>query len=125
MKLLQVGPKGAERPAMLDADGVLRDLSAHVAAIDGHTLSEVMLSRLAALDPVSFPRVTGNPRIGACVSGVGKFVCIGLNYVDHARETGKTPPPEPIVFMKATSAISGPNDPIEAPRGHTRLDWEV
>ncbi|QFZ83415.1 2-hydroxyhepta-2,4-diene-1,7-dioate isomerase [Variovorax paradoxus] len=125
MKLLRYGPVGQEKPAMLDADGRLRDLSAHVNDIAHEVLLPAGLARIAALDPQSLPRVEGTPRIGACVAGSGKFICIGLNYSDHAAETGATVPPEPIVFLKATSAIGGPNDALEIPRGSSKTDWEV
>ena len=125
MKLLRFGPIGQERPGLLDAAGAIRDLSGIVTDIDGGTIAPESLARLRALDPASLPRVEGNPRLGACVARPGKFVCIGLNYADHAAETGAAIPDEPIVFMKATSALSGPNDPILKPRGSTKLDWEV
>ncbi|SAK90071.1 5-carboxymethyl-2-hydroxymuconate delta-isomerase [Caballeronia calidae] len=125
MKLLRYGPPGDEKPGLLDADGILRDLSGHVADIAGDVLLPDSLARLKALDPKSLPRVEGHPRLGACVSGTGKFICIGLNYSDHAAETGATVPPEPIIFMKATSAIVGPNDTIEIPRDSLKTDWEV
>ena len=110
---------------MLDAEGRLRDLSAHVRDIAHDVLLPSGLARIAALDPRTLPLVEGAPRIGACVAGTGKFICIGLNYSDHAAETGATVPPEPIVFLKATSAIGGPHDPLEIPRGATKTDWEV
>ena len=125
MKLLRYGPVGQEKPALLDAEGRLRDLSAHVNDIAHEVLLPSGLARLAALDPQTLPLVEGTPRIGACVAGSGKFICIGLNYSDHAAETGATVPPEPIVFLKATSAIGGPNDALEIPRGSTKTDWEV
>ncbi|MCY1212324.1 Ureidoglycolate lyase [compost metagenome] len=125
MKLLRYGAVGQEKPAMLDAEGRLRDLSMHVNDIAHEVLLPAGLARLAALDPQSLPLVEGAPRIGACVAGSGKFICIGLNYSDHAAETGATVPPEPIVFLKATSAIGGPNDALEIPRGSTKTDWEV
>ncbi|MFD1628066.1 fumarylacetoacetate hydrolase family protein [Azospirillum griseum] len=125
MKLLRYGPAGQEKPGLLDADGRIRDLSAHVTDIAGATLSPDGLNALRALDPASLPLVEGNPRLGPCVTGTGKFICIGLNYSDHAAETGATVPPEPIIFMKATSAITGPNDVIEIPRGSLKTDWEV
>jgi 5-carboxymethyl-2-hydroxymuconate isomerase len=125
MKLVRYGPKGSEKPGVMDADGALRDLSAHIGDVDGAALSPVSLASLAALDHASLPLVEGDPRLGACVGGVGKFICIGLNYSDHAAETGAAVPPEPVVFMKATSAINGPNDAIIKPRGSTKLDWEV
>lgn len=125
MKLVRYGSKYNEKPGLIDADGNLRDLSGHVADIDGVALSSASLEKLAAIDPVSLPLVEGGHRFGACVGKVGKFICIGLNYSDHAAETGTTVPPEPVVFMKATSAINGPDDPIIKPRGSTKLDWEV
>src|SRR5262249_45601093 len=123
--LLRYGPPGQEKPGLLDADGHLRDLSDHVADIAGDVLLPGSLTRLKALDPASLPRVEGNPRLGACVGGTRKFICIGLNYSDHAAETGATVPPEPIIFMKATSAIVGPNDTVEIPRDSLKTDWEV
>ncbi|MBT9246215.1 fumarylacetoacetate hydrolase family protein (plasmid) [Gemmobacter fulvus] len=125
MKLLRYGPAGAERPGLLDADGILRDLSGVVPDIGGDTLSDAGLARLRELDPAQLPAVPGQPRIGPCVAGVGKFICIGLNYADHAAETGKSVPPEPVIFLKATSAICGPNDPMEIPQGAVKADWEV
>ena len=124
MKLLRHGALGSEKPALLDADGVVRDLSDIVDDIAGAALSPQSLKRLAALDPSSLP-ILADDRIGACVGNVGKFICVGLNYADHAKETGKAPPEEPILFMKATTAISGPNDPVEIPRGSKKADWEV
>lgn len=125
MKLLRYGPRGAEKPGLLAADGRIRDLSAVVADITGETLSPDSLARLAALDPDSLPVVADQPRIGPCVGRVGKFLCIGLNYSDHARESGLAVPAEPILFAKATSAITGPYDPLELPRGSIKTDWEV
>ena len=125
MKLLRYGPAGREKPGLLDEDGNVRDLSGHVADIAGDVLLPGSLARLKALDAASQPRVEGNPRLGACVGGTRKFICIGLNYSDHAAETGAQIPPEPIVFMKATSAIVGPNDTIEIPRNALKTDWEV
>ena len=125
MKLVRHGPAGAERPGLVDAQGRIRDLSAHVDDIAGKTLSDEGLARIAALDPASLPLVDEGTRIGPCVGQVGKFVCIGLNYSDHAAESGLDVPPEPIVFMKATSAICGPDDGIELPRGSVATDWEV
>ncbi|GJH32360.1 fumarylacetoacetate hydrolase family protein [Paraburkholderia azotifigens] len=125
MKLLRYGPPGQEKPGLLDRDGNLRDLSAHVADISGDVLLPAGLARVKALDATSLPRVEGNPRLGSCVGGTRKFICIGLNYSDHAAETGAAIPPEPIVFMKATSAITGPNDAIEIPRNALKTDWEV
>ncbi len=125
MKLLRYGPPGQEKPGMLDAEGRIRDLSAHVDDIAGAALLPDGLDRLRAIDPATLPLVEGNPRLGPCVGRVGKMVCIGLNFSDHAAETGMAVPPEPIIFMKATSAIVGPNDPIELPRGSEKTDWEV
>ncbi|AZV18761.1 MAG: FAA hydrolase family protein [Mesorhizobium sp.] len=125
MKLLRYGEVGSERPGLLDADGTIRDLSAHVTDIGGKTLDPASLAALAKLDPKSLPAVSGSPRLGACVAGTGKFICIGLNYSDHAAETGATVPPEPIIFMKASSAIVGPDDDVLIPRGSEKTDWEV
>ncbi|MBA4096644.1 MAG: ureidoglycolate lyase [Rhodospirillum sp.] len=125
MKLLRYGPKGREKPGILDKDGKIRDLSAHVPDIAGSVLQPDSLKKLAALDPSQLPLASGELRIGPCVGKVGKFVCIGLNYADHAAETGAPIPKEPIIFMKATSAIIGPNDEVEIPRGSVKTDWEV
>jgi 2,4-diketo-3-deoxy-L-fuconate hydrolase len=125
VKLVRFGPRGQETPGMLDAAGRLRDLSAHVADIAGPALSPEGLESLRALDPESLPPVEGEPRFGPCVGAVGKFLCIGLNYADHAAESGLTVPPEPVVFTKATSAICGPDDDVMIPRGSTKTDWEV
>jgi 2-keto-4-pentenoate hydratase/2-oxohepta-3-ene-1,7-dioic acid hydratase in catechol pathway len=125
MKLLRYGEAGAEKPGLLDADGAIRDLSAHVDDIGGGALDPSSLARLAKLDPGSLLAVAGKPRLGACVAGVGKFICIGLNYSDHAAESGMALPAEPIVFMKATSAICGPFDDVVIPRGSQKTDWEV
>jgi len=125
MKLLRYGEKGQERPALLDNNGDLRDLSEVVPDIAGDTLSPQGIARLQAIDPSSLPLVQGSPRIGACVGQVGKFICIGLNYADHAAETGAAIPAEPVVFNKWTSAIVGPNDTIEIPRNSRKTDWEV
>ncbi|HET8790263.1 MAG TPA: ureidoglycolate lyase [Modicisalibacter sp.] len=125
MKLLRFGPKGQEKPAMLDADGTLRDLSAHIDDIAGDTLGTEGLERLRGIDPHSLPAVDGDPRLGPCVGRVGKFICIGLNYSDHAAETGAEVPSEPVIFNKWTSAICGPNDDVEIPRGSEKTDWEV
>jgi 2-keto-4-pentenoate hydratase/2-oxohepta-3-ene-1,7-dioic acid hydratase in catechol pathway len=123
MKFLRYGPRGAEKPAVLDAAGKLRDLSGVIPDLSGEVLTR--LDSLA-IDPEKLPFVTGAPpRIGACVAGTGKFICIGLNYADHAAESGLQVPPEPVIFMKATSAICGPNDPILLPRGSVKTDWEV
>ena len=125
MKLMRYGPAGAEKPALVDAGGTVRDLSAHVDDIAGETLTPDGLGRLAALDPASLPAVADPGRTGPCVGRVGKFICIGLNYADHAAETGAEIPKEPILFMKATSAISGPNDDVVIPRNSRKSDWEV
>jgi 2-keto-4-pentenoate hydratase/2-oxohepta-3-ene-1,7-dioic acid hydratase in catechol pathway len=125
MKLMRVGAPGAEKPAILTADGTIRDLSAHVADIGGAAIGPEGLSKIAAIDTASLPVVSADTRIGACVAGTGKVICIGLNYSDHAAETGATVPPEPIIFMKATSAIVGPNDNVLIPRGSEKTDWEV
>ncbi|OJU48375.1 MAG: 2-hydroxyhepta-2,4-diene-1,7-dioate isomerase [Mesorhizobium sp. 61-13] len=125
MKLLRYGETGSEKPGLLDADGVIRDLSGHVADIGGKAIEPASLAALAKLDPKTLPAVAGSPRIGPCVANVGKFICIGLNYSDHAAETGSAVPSEPIVFMKANSAIIGPNDDVLIPRGSEKTDWEV
>jgi len=125
MKLLRYGPAGAERPGILDAAGAIRDLSGVVGDIAGRTLTPEGLDGLRGLDPESLPKVGGDPRLGACVGDVGKFICIGLNYADHAAETGAEVPPEPVLFMKATSAVCGPNDDVIIPKGSTKSDWEV
>ncbi|WP_428929274.1 fumarylacetoacetate hydrolase family protein [Marinibacterium sp. SX1] len=125
MKLLRYGAPGEERPGLLDEGGVLRDLSGQVDDIAGDALSPAGLARLAALDPAGLPVVEGNPRIGPAVARPGKFLCVGLNYADHARETGKEPPAEPVLFSKAVTALCGPNDDVEIPRGSDRTDWEV
>ncbi|MBU2868413.1 fumarylacetoacetate hydrolase family protein [Pacificibacter marinus] len=125
MKLLRYGPVGSERPAILDADGEIRDLSAHVSDIDGAALAPASLEKLSKLDLSSLPLVSGAPRIGSAISRPGKFLCVGLNYADHARETGKEPPVEPVLFSKATTALCGPNDNVEIPRGSDRTDWEI
>ncbi len=125
MKLLRFGPSGQEKPGLLDAQGVVRDLSAHVRDIDGDAIGPDALARLRALDPATLPAVPGTPRIGACVGRIGKFVCIGLNYADHAAESNMPIPAEPIVFNKWTSAVVGPNDDVKIPRGSEKTDWEV
>jgi len=127
MKLLRYGPIGREKAGLLDADGRIRDLSGHVSDIDGTMLSPASLARLAAIDPTGLPLVAdaGDLRIGACIARPGKFICVGLNYADHAAETNAPIPEEPILFMKATSAVCGPNDPVIQPRNSTKLDWEV
>jgi 2-keto-4-pentenoate hydratase/2-oxohepta-3-ene-1,7-dioic acid hydratase in catechol pathway len=123
MKLLRYGPRGQEKPGLLDAQGRIRDLSGVIGDLAGEVLTD--LDRLKSIDPASLPVVAGNPRLGACVTGTGKFICIGLNYADHAAESGMQVPPEPVIFMKATSAICGPTDPILIPRGSVKTDWEV
>ena len=125
MKLLRYGPAGAEKPGMLDSDGSIRDLSGVVGDISGDMVTPEGLDNLRAVSPASLPKVDGNPRIGPCVGDIGKFMCIGLNYSDHAAETGGEVPSEPILFMKANSAISGPNDDVIIPRESKQTDWEV
>jgi 2-keto-4-pentenoate hydratase/2-oxohepta-3-ene-1,7-dioic acid hydratase in catechol pathway len=125
MKLLRHGPIGAERPGLLHSDGTIRDLTGLVPDIGGAVLSDAGLGMLRGLDPAALPVVADGARLGPCVAGTGKFICIGLNYADHAAESGMTVPPEPVIFMKATSAICGPDDPIVIPRGSVKTDWEV
>ncbi|CUH83752.1 fumarylacetoacetate hydrolase family protein [Thalassovita mediterranea] len=125
MKLLRYGAPGAEKPALLDQDGVIRDLSGVISDVAGAALSDETLTKLRALDTASLPAVADDPRIGPCVGQVGKFICIGLNYADHAAEAGMELPAEPVVFFKATSAICGPNDDVEIPRTSVKTDWEV
>ncbi len=125
MKLLRYGPVGKEKPAILDRDGNLHDLSGTIADLTPDNLSPAALARLKKLDPASLPPVMGQPRIGACVATIPKLVCIGLNYHDHANETGNPIPKEPIIFLKATSSISGPNDDVILPKAATKGDWEV
>jgi 2-keto-4-pentenoate hydratase/2-oxohepta-3-ene-1,7-dioic acid hydratase in catechol pathway len=125
MKLLRYGPIGKEKPAVLDRDGNLRDLSGTIADLTPDNLAPAALDRLRKLDPAKLPPVTGSPRIGACVANIPKLVCIGLNYHDHANETGNPIPKEPILFMKATSSIVGPSDDVILPKGVTKGDWEV
>ena len=129
MKLLRYGLKGQERPGLLDAAGRVRDLSEHITDLSGTALTPASLARLRALDVESLPVVSGTPqadlRLGPCVGQVGKFICIGLNYADHAAESGLPVPTEPVVFAKWTSAINGPDDDIEIPRGSVKTDWEV
>ena len=125
MKLLRYGPAGHEKPAIMDSDGKIRDLSSHVSDIDGNSLGDAELKKIAALDLAGLPEVSASERLGPCVGSVGKLVCIGLNYSDHAEESGLDVPPEPVVFFKATSSICGANDSIEVPRESTALDWEV
>ena len=125
MKLLRYGPAGHEKPAIMDSDGKIRDLSSHVSDIDGNSLGDAELKKIAALDLSGLPEVSASERLGPCVGSVGKLVCIGLNYSDHAEESGLDVPPEPVLFFKATSSICGANDSIEVPRESTALDWEV
>ena len=125
MKLVRYGEKGAEKPALMDASGTLRDLSAHVDDINGAALSDATLAKLRALDPADLPIVEGRLRIGACVGNIGKFLCIGLNYSDHAAEAGMPIPAHPILFFKANSAIVGAYDDVMMPRGSVATDWEV
>ncbi|MFT4046329.1 MAG: fumarylacetoacetate hydrolase family protein [Solimonas sp.] len=125
MKLVRYGEPGHERPALVDAQGRLRDLSTHVTDIAGDTLLPETLARLRALDPEQLPAVPGQPRIGPCVGRVGKIVCVGLNYSDHAAESGMAVPSEPVLFMKPSSSIVGPNDDVEIPPGSEKTDWEV
>ena len=125
MKLVRYGMAGAEKPGLIDTDGRIRDLSGHIADGAGAAIDPAKLAELGRIDPASLPLVSGDPRLGPCVGGTGKFICIGLNYSDHAAETGAEVPKEPIIFMKASSAICGPNDPIVIPRGSEKTDWEV
>lgn len=125
MKLLRFGQNGAEKPGILDADGVIRDLSSIVGDLSGETLSDAGLAAIRDADLASLPVVDPNTRLGPPIAGTGKFICIGLNYADHAAESGLAVPSEPVIFMKATSAICGPNDPIIIPRGSEKTDWEV
>lgn len=125
MKLLRYGPVGQEKPGILDDKGAIRSLEGIVADIDGTILSDDALAKLNGVDIASLPEVAADTRIGPCVGSVGKFICIGLNYSDHAEETGNPIPKEPIVFMKATTAICGPDDDVEIPRGSVKTDWEV
>ena len=125
MKLLRYGPIGEEKPGLLDAEGHIRDLSGQVNDIAGDVLLPDRLERLKAFDPTTLPKVEGSPRIGPCVGSVGKYVAIGLNYADHAKESGVPIPEEPVIFMKATSCICGPNDDTIIPQGATKVDWEV
>ncbi|MFT4075168.1 MAG: fumarylacetoacetate hydrolase family protein [Asticcacaulis sp.] len=125
MKLLRFGPSGAEKPGLLDAEGQIRDLSGVVDDVAGDVLSAEGLAKIAAVDPATLPLAPAGSRYGPCVGRVGKFICIGLNYADHAAESNLPVPDEPVLFMKATSAIVGPNDEVLKPRGSTKLDWEV
>jgi 2-keto-4-pentenoate hydratase/2-oxohepta-3-ene-1,7-dioic acid hydratase in catechol pathway len=123
MKFVRYGKAGSEKPGLVGEDGKLRDLSGHVPDLAGKALSPASLKKLGRLKDL--PLVKGNPRLGPCVAGTGKFICIGLNYADHAAESGMAVPPEPVIFMKATSAIVGPNDDVLIPRGSKKTDWEV
>ncbi|MBC7637643.1 MAG: fumarylacetoacetate hydrolase family protein [Acetobacteraceae bacterium] len=125
MKLVRYGAAGAEKPGILDADGQLRELTDIVTDINGTTLAPNVLARIAAVDPATLPKVYGTPRIGPCIARPLNFVCIGLNYADHAAETGATPPTEPIIFLKSLGAFQGPNDDVVIPQGSTKPDWEV
>lgn len=125
MKLVRYGKIGEEKPGIIDADGKIRDLSAHVSDINGAAISTKSLAEIAKIDTNSLDVVEGNPRLGSCVTGIGKFMCIGLNYSDHAAETGAEIPEHPILFQKATSAVVGPNDDVYIPRNSTATDWEV
>ena len=125
MKLLRYGPKGSEKPGLLDADGKIRDLSAHVSDITGAQLSPASLNALAAIDPATLPIVEGSPRHGCPVAGVSKFIAVGLNFADHAAESNLPIPEEPVIFTKAVSCIQGPNDPVMLPKGALKTDWEV
>lgn len=125
MKLLRYGALGQERPGILDDNGQIRDLSQHIADLSGDALLPASLDQLRALDIASLPLVQGQPRLGPCVGSIGKFICIGLNYADHAAETGAAIPPEPVVFSKWTSAVVGPNDEVQIPRDSVKTDWEV
>jgi ureidoglycolate lyase len=125
MKLLRVGAPGAEKPAILGPEGTLHDLSGVIGDFDSAALSEAGLAKLHAIDPFELPGISGQPRIGPCVPRPVNFVCIGLNYADHAAETGSPIPKEPIVFLKSLGAYSGPNDDVKIPRGSVKTDWEV
>ncbi len=125
MKLVRFGAAGDEKPGVIDEHGNLRDLSAYIEDITAQNLSDEKLSELSKINLNTLPIMDKSTRLGPCVSGVGKFICIGLNYADHAKEAGMEVPPEPVIFMKATSAICGPTDPILLPRGSVKTDWEV
>jgi 2-keto-4-pentenoate hydratase/2-oxohepta-3-ene-1,7-dioic acid hydratase in catechol pathway len=125
MKLLRYGPKGKEKTGLLDKEGKIRDLSATIADVNPETLAPAALDKLRKLDPASLPLVSGTPRLGPCLTQIPKIVCVGLNYTDHAKETGAAIPKEPILFMKATSSLSGPNDDVMLPKGSEKTDWEV
>jgi 2-keto-4-pentenoate hydratase/2-oxohepta-3-ene-1,7-dioic acid hydratase in catechol pathway len=125
VKLLRYGPVGREKPGLIDANGKLRDLSRHVDDVAGDALLPASLKKLAGLDPATLPLVQAPVRLGACVNGVGKIVCVGLNYSDHAKEAGMPVPGEPVLFLKPSSSIVGPDDDVEIPRGALKTDWEV
>ena len=125
MKLLRFGEMGQEKPGILDSNGNIRDLSGHISDINGETISEDGLKKISSIDQMSLPIVPEGTRLGACVGSIGKFLCIGLNYSDHAAESGMPVPKEPILFSKATSAVVGPNDDVEIPRNSVETDWEV
>jgi 2-keto-4-pentenoate hydratase/2-oxohepta-3-ene-1,7-dioic acid hydratase in catechol pathway len=125
MKLLRYGLKGQEKPGLLDKAGKIRDLSATIADVNPETLAPAALDRLRKLDPESLPLVSGTPRLGPCLTQIPKIVCVGLNYTDHAKETGAAIPKEPILFMKATSSLNGPNDDVMLPKASEKTDWEV
>jgi 2-keto-4-pentenoate hydratase/2-oxohepta-3-ene-1,7-dioic acid hydratase in catechol pathway len=125
MKLLRYGPKGQEKPGLLDSAGKIRDLSATIADVNPEALAPAALDKLRKLDPASLPLVSGTPRLGPCLTQIPKIVCVGLNYTDHAKETGAAIPKEPILFMKATSSLNGPNDDVMLPKGSEKGDWEV
>ena len=125
MKLVRFGAVGDEKPGVIDERGNLRDLSEYIDDITAQNLSDEKLSELSKINLNTLPIMDKSTRLGPCVSGVGKFICIGLNYADHAKEAGMEVPPEPVIFMKATSAICGPTDPILLPRGSVKTDWEV
>ncbi|KQM62738.1 2-hydroxyhepta-2,4-diene-1,7-dioate isomerase [Sphingomonas sp. Leaf17] len=125
MKLCRFGTAGAEKPGLVDADGRIRDLSAHIADLTPATVTPEAIARIAAIDPATLPLVEGTPRYGVPVNGIGKFIAVGLNYADHAAEAGLPVPPEPIFFTKAISCLTGPNDPVMLPKGSQKTDWEV
>ncbi|KSB87495.1 2-hydroxyhepta-2,4-diene-1,7-dioate isomerase [Caulobacter vibrioides] len=125
MKLLRYGPRGAEKPGLLDSEGKIRDLSGHVSDITAADLTPEGLAKIAAIDPTTLPVVEGSPRYGVPIANVGKFLAIGLNFADHAKEAGLEPPPEPIFFTKAISCLNGPNDQVMLPKGAEKGDWEV
>ena len=125
MKLLRYGPKGQEKPGLLDSAGKIRDLSATIADVNPEALAPAALDKLRKLDPASLPLISGTPRLGPCLTQIPKIVCVGLNYTDHAKETGAAIPKEPILFMKATSSLNGPNDDVMLPKGSEKGDWEV